>query len=216
MFYHDHKSRLLQIFITDAIIALEDVWYLWWSLCTLYLHTLEDVRYVWWSLCTLYLHTLEDVRYLWWSLCTLYLHTLEDVRYLWWSLCTLYLHTLEDVRYLWWSLCTLYLHTLEDVRYLWWSLCTLYLHICQVSYHRSFLLCLCDVFWVLINSLVGWLFLLLHYWQCSFCKEKDKWKFWSHQKLKLDSRLLYYLIRKIKTWLNTNHITVHNNTYCLF
>ena len=25
MFYHDHKSRLLQIFITDAVIALEDV-----------------------------------------------------------------------------------------------------------------------------------------------------------------------------------------------
>ena len=31
-----------------------------------------------------------------------------------------------------------------------------------------------------------------------------------------DSRLLYYLIRKIKTWLNINHITVHNNTYCIF
>ena len=27
-----------------------------------------------------------------------------------------------------------------------------------------------------------------------------------------DSRLLYYLIREIKTWLNINHITVHNNT----
>ena len=25
------------------------------------------------------------------------------------------------------------------------------------------------------------------------------------------SRLLYYLIREIKTWLNINHITVHNN-----
>ena len=23
----------------------------------------------------------------------------------------------------------------------------------------------------------------------------------------------YYLIREIKTWLNINHITVHNNTY---
>ena len=31
-----------------------------------------------------------------------------------------------------------------------------------------------------------------------------------------DSRLLYYLIREIKTWLNINHITVHNNTYCIF
>ena len=31
---------------------------------------------------------------------------------------------------------------------------------------------------------------------------------------KEDSRLLYYLIREIKTWLNVNHITVHNNTYC--
>ena len=30
-----------------------------------------------------------------------------------------------------------------------------------------------------------------------------------------DSRLLY-LIREIKTWLNINHITVHNNTYCVF
>ena len=26
-----------------------------------------------------------------------------------------------------------------------------------------------------------------------------------------DSRLLYYLIREIKTWLNINHITVHTN-----
>ena len=26
----------------------------------------------------------------------------------------------------------------------------------------------------------------------------------------------YYLIWEIKTWLNINHITVHNNTYCIF
>ena len=31
-----------------------------------------------------------------------------------------------------------------------------------------------------------------------------------------DSSLLYYLITKIKKWLNINHITVHNNTYCIF
>ena len=31
-------------------------------------------------------------------------------------------------------------------------------------------------------------------------------------KTKVDSRLLYYLIREFKTWLNINHITVHNNT----
>ena len=31
-----------------------------------------------------------------------------------------------------------------------------------------------------------------------------------------DSRLLYYFIREIKTWLNINHITVHNNTYFIF
>ena len=31
-----------------------------------------------------------------------------------------------------------------------------------------------------------------------------------------DSRLLNYLIREIETWLNINHITVHNNIYCLF
>ena len=31
-----------------------------------------------------------------------------------------------------------------------------------------------------------------------------------------DSRLIYYLIREIKTWLNINHITVHNNTYFIF
>ena len=30
-----------------------------------------------------------------------------------------------------------------------------------------------------------------------------------------DSRLLYYLIREIKTWLNIN-ITVHNNTHSIF
>ena len=27
---------------------------------------------------------------------------------------------------------------------------------------------------------------------------------------------LLYLIREIKTWLNINHITVHNKTYCVF
>ena len=26
-----------------------------------------------------------------------------------------------------------------------------------------------------------------------------------------DSRLLYYFIREIKTWLNINHVMVHNN-----
>ena len=31
-----------------------------------------------------------------------------------------------------------------------------------------------------------------------------------------DSRLLYYLIRETKTWLNINHIAVHSNTYCIF
>ena len=39
--------------------------------------------------------------------------------------------------------------------YLWWSLCTLNLHACQVRV-RSLLLCLCDVFWALFNSLVCW------------------------------------------------------------
>ena len=34
--------------------------------------------------------------------------------------------------------------------------------------------------------------------------------------VKQDSRLLYYLIREIKTRLNINYITVHNNTYCIF
>jgi len=35
-----------------------------------------------------------------------------------------------------------------------------------------------------------------------------------YQKLKIQNlRLLYYLIREIKTWLNINHITEHNNTY---
>ena len=29
-------------------------------------------------------------------------------------------------------------------------------------------------------------------------------------------RLLYYLIREVKTWLNINRITLHNNTYCVF
>ena len=31
-----------------------------------------------------------------------------------------------------------------------------------------------------------------------------------------DSRLLYYLMREIETWLNINYISVHNNTYCIF
>ena len=29
------------------------------------------------------------------------------------------------------------------------------------------------------------------------------------------SRLLYYLISEIKTWLNINNITVHNNIFCI-
>ena len=31
-----------------------------------------------------------------------------------------------------------------------------------------------------------------------------------------DPRLFYYLITKDKTWLNINHITVHNNAYFIF
>ena len=31
-----------------------------------------------------------------------------------------------------------------------------------------------------------------------------------------NSRLLYYLITEIKTWLNINHITVHKKTFCIF
>ena len=30
-----------------------------------------------------------------------------------------------------------------------------------------------------------------------------------------DSRLVYYLITEIKSWLNINHVTVRNNTYCI-
>ena len=42
---------------------------------------------------------------------------------------------------------------------LWWSLRTLYLFACQVSFSRrlrSFWLCLCNVFWTPVNSLVCW------------------------------------------------------------
>ena len=31
-----------------------------------------------------------------------------------------------------------------------------------------------------------------------------------------DSRLLHYLIKEIRTWLNINHITVHNITYSIY
>ena len=43
--------------------------------------------------------------------------------------------------------------------YLWWSLCTLYLLACQVRVITgdSGDLCLCNVFWALINSLICWL-----------------------------------------------------------
>ena len=44
-------------------------------------------------------------------------------------------------------------------RYLWWNLCTLYVLTCHVSYFRqlrSLLLCMSDIFWVLINSVVCW------------------------------------------------------------
>ena len=37
-----------------------------------------------------------------------------------------------------------------------------------------------------------------------------------HRREIQDARLLYYLIREIKTWLNINHITVHRNMYCIF
>ena len=47
-------------------------------------------------------------------------------------------------------------HPQNTRMYLWWSLGTLYLLACQVSYHRSLLLRLCDVFQALINSLVCW------------------------------------------------------------
>ena len=87
--------------------------------------------------------------------------------------------------YLCWSSCTtcIYTHARWELlcMYLWCSLCTLYLHACQVrvtvyvrlvefmhlvftrmpgeSYCRrlrSLLLCLCDVFRTLINSLICW------------------------------------------------------------
>ena len=51
--------------------------------------------------------------------------------------------------------------------YLWWSSCTLYLHACQV-WLGSLLLCLCDVFWVLNNSLVC-SSLLIQNFQHSLC-----------------------------------------------
>ena len=38
---------------------------------------------------------------------------------------------------------------------------------------------------------------------------------WLHLTIQ-DSRLLSDLIREIKTWLSINHITVHNNTSCIF
>ena len=31
-----------------------------------------------------------------------------------------------------------------------------------------------------------------------------------------DYFIISILITEIKTWLNINHITVHNNTYCIF
>ena len=38
----------------------------------------------------------------------------------------------------------------------WWSFCTLYLLACQVRFLRFQLLCLCDIFRALINSLACW------------------------------------------------------------
>ena len=51
--------------------------------------------------------------------------------------------------------------------YLWWSSCTLYLHMRQV-WLGSLLLCSCDVFWVLNNSLVC-SSLLIQNFQHSLC-----------------------------------------------
>ena len=114
--------------------------YLWWGLCTLYLHAHQDVPLVEFMYlvftctpgCTsggvyvpcIYMHTRMS---LWWSLCTLYLHAHQDV-------------PLVEFMYLVFTCtpgCTsggvyvpcIYMHTRM---YLWWSLCTLYLHARQV------------------------------------------------------------------------------------
>ena len=77
--------------------------------------------------------------------------------YLWWSLCTL-----TNLRYLLpgVQLNTGCINFIKDMRmYFWRSLCTLCLLACQVKVLRrlgSLLLCFCDVFRALINSLVCW------------------------------------------------------------
>ena len=48
-------------------------------------------------------------------------------------------------------------------------------------------------------------------------KPGRRWLWWCCYRFKIrDSRLLYFLIREIETWLNINHITVHDHTYCIF
>ena len=98
-------------------------------------------------------------------LCTVCLHVYVPCIY---SLCTVYLHVYVPCIYTFmYRVFTVYVPCVYTFMYrvftvnvpCIYSLCTVYLHACQVrlTYRRrlgSLLLCLCDVFRVLINSLV--------------------------------------------------------------
>ena len=106
-----------------------------------------------------------------WSLCTLYLHACQvrvTVNVLLMEFMYLVFTRMAGESY---CECTsdgvyvpcIYTHARWELlwMYFWWSLCTLYLHACQVRVTvgdsvRSLLLCLCDVFRMLINSLICW------------------------------------------------------------
>ena len=134
--------------------------YLWWSLCTLYLHltgctsggvyvpciyTLQDVPLVEF----MYLVFTPYRMYLWWSLCTLYLHLTGCTSGGVYVPC---IYTLQDVPLVEF----MYLVFTPYRMYLWWSLCTLYLLACQVwvTVVDSGLCCCVCVSRTPINSLV--------------------------------------------------------------
>ena len=178
-------------------------WVLYWEctsggvLCTLYLLVCQvrvyrrRLRSFGGVLCTLYLLVCQvrvyrrRLRSFSGVLCTLYLLVCQVRIYRRW------LRSFSGV------LCTLYLLVCQVRAYRRWLrsfsgvLCTLYLLVCQVRVYRSIsvwgllLMCLCDIFRALINSLVCWLW-LASFELVSDLKKKKKKKVVTRSKARLE------------------------------
>ena len=157
---------------------LEVQLYLWWSLCTLKCSCTSGGVYVPWSAAVPLVEFmyLEVQLYLWWSLCNLKCSCTSGGVYVPWSAAVPLVEFmyLEVQLYLWWSLCTLKCSCTSGGVYVPWSAAVplvefMYLNIPPAVFKlyshawwelprwlRSLLLCSCDVFPVLINSVIYW------------------------------------------------------------